>query len=107
MSAFLLTITEQYIAEKKFSKEAETIRVQEYYLLCSLKEAEVLLQSGSLAEKGSFSYQDGVVLFQKRETAANFAEITFILTLNNGIETQGTGIYDRSKGEMVKWAEKN
>lgn len=107
MSAFLLVITEQYLAEKKFVKETETIRMQEYYLLCSLKEAEALLKLEQLPQGGFFSYQNGDVTFQKQAISVNTDQITFSLKLKSGVETLGIGQYDKEKREMVKWIEKN
>lgn len=104
---FLLISTEQYVAEKRFAKETEVIRLQEYYLLSSMKEAESLLRLESLPGTGAFNYQNGVVTYQKQMLSANIEQITFILKLKSGEEVTGIGKYDKVKGEMVNWVEKN
>jgi hypothetical protein len=107
MSFFLLILTEQYITEKKFVKETETIRLQEYYMLCSVKQAEALLREEHLPEAGGMSYLRGEVAFQKQGLSANMDQVTFTLTMDSGEKAVGIGQYDKEKGAMVKWLEKN
>lgn len=107
MSFFLLILTEQYVTEKKFVKETETIRLQEYYMLCSVKQAEALLREEQLSDAGRMSYVKGAVAFQKQSLSANMDQVTFILTMDSGEEALGIGQYDKETGAMVKWLEKN
>lgn len=81
--------------------------MQEYYLLCSLKDAETLLKMEQLPVAGVFKYGNGVVAFQKKALSMNIDQITFSLTLKSGIETLSIGQYDKEKREMIKWIEKN
>ncbi|MBT2677526.1 hypothetical protein J7E38_00860 [Bacillus sp. ISL-35] len=107
MSFFFLILTEQYIAEKKFAKETETIRLQEYYMLSSMKEAELLLREGNLPASGILYYKFGKVGFQSRSISAFVDEVTFTLELDSGEKGVGFGQYDKEKGRMIKWKEKN
>ncbi|WP_257391903.1 competence type IV pilus minor pilin ComGG [Mesobacillus jeotgali] len=107
MTLFLLILTEQYIAEKRFTKETETIRRQEYYLLCSGKEAELLLREGILPANGIMNYKFGKVWFQTQSLTSNIDEVTFNLELDSGEKIIGFGQYDKKKGLMIKWKEKN
>jgi hypothetical protein len=107
MSFFLLILTEQHIAEKKFAKETNTIRLQEYYMLCSIKEAEHLLREGNLPASGLLYYKFGKVGFLTQSLSANVDEVTFTLELDSGEKGVGFGQYDKEKGMMIKWREKN
>ncbi len=107
MSFFLLIGTEQYIAEKKFAKETETIRLQEYYMLCSMKQAELLLKEDNLPTNGILDYHFGTVGFQKQSLSTTVDEVTFTLELDSGEKGIGFGQYDKEKGMMIKWKEKN
>ncbi len=107
MSSLLLILTEQYLAEKRFIKETETIRLQEYYMLSSVKQVELLLKEGNMPETGILNYKYGEVAFQKQTFPLNIEEVTFRLQLNSGEKALGIGQYDKEKGLMVKWTEKN
>lgn len=107
MSLFLLTITEQYLAEKRFVKETEIIRIQEYYMYCSLLKVETILQEGGLPVGGIFQYDKGKVTYQVQKMTNNLEKVSFSLIINNGEEAIGIGYYDNQKGRMVKWIEKN
>ncbi|CAM3994338.1 competence type IV pilus minor pilin ComGG [Mesobacillus thioparans] len=107
MSFFLLVLTQHYIAEKKVAKETETIRLQEYYMLCSVKKAEFLSREGNLPASGIMAYKYGKVGFQTRPLSANVEEVTFSLELDSGEKAIGFSQYDKEKGKMIKWKEKN
>ncbi|WP_142999659.1 competence type IV pilus minor pilin ComGG [Mesobacillus subterraneus] len=106
MSVFLLILTEQYIGEKRFARETNTIRVQEYYLLCGVKQAESLLREDTLPLAGTFTYTDGTISYQKKSISATLDEVTFTLNLDSGEKTIGMARYDKEKRAMVKWVEK-
>ncbi|HAQ06117.1 MAG TPA: hypothetical protein DCR24_00720 [Bacillus bacterium] len=107
ISMFLLIIAEHYIAEKRFAKETEAIRLQEYYFMSSVKKAESFLKMDSLPTARTIDYQYGVVTFQKQALSANIEQITFLLKLKSGEEAIGIGKYDKVKGKMVNWVERN
>jgi hypothetical protein len=107
MSFFLLILTENYLAGKRFAKETETIRLQEYYMLCSVKRAEAMLREGDLPATGTLNYVLGDVSFQKQALSGSVDEVTFNLQLDSGEKVVGIGQYDRETGAMIKWKEKN
>ena len=107
MSLFLLTVTEQYVAEKRFAKETEVIRLQEYYMLCSVKQAESMMITEGLPETGTIDFKKGTVTFKKISISANLEEIIFTLKLNSGESAVGIGRYDKKLARMVKWIERN
>lgn len=107
MSFFLLILTENYLAGKRFAKETETIRLQEYYMLCSVKQAEAMLRVGKLPEAGILNYRLGDVAFQKQAVSGSVEEVTFNLKLDSGEKALGIGQYDKESGAMLRWREKN
>jgi ABC-type siderophore export system fused ATPase/permease subunit len=107
MSMFLVIVTEQYVAEKRFVKETETIRLQEYYMLCSVKKAESLMKEEEMPTEGVMNYRNGSVSYERRALSANMEQVTFNLKLKSGEISFGIGQYDKGKMEMVKWIEKN
>jgi hypothetical protein len=107
MSLFLLTVTEQYVAEKRFAKETKAIRLQEYYMLCSIKQAESMMMADRLPATGTIDFKNGTVTFNRTSLSENMEEITFTLKLKSGEKAIGTGRYDKQLGRMVKWIERN
>ncbi|MBT2693438.1 competence type IV pilus minor pilin ComGG [Bacillus sp. ISL-55] len=107
ISFYLLILTENYLAGKRFAKETETIRLQEYYMLCSVKQAEKMLHDGYLPTSGIMDYELGNVAFQKQSLSVSVEEVTFNLKLDSGEKTLGIGQYDKVTGAMVRWREKN
>ena len=106
MSFSLLILTENYVAGKKFAKETETIRLQEYYLLCSVKQTESMRGEGTLPASGLLTYRSGAVSFQTRDVSGNVEEVFFTLNLTSGEKTLGIAQYDKDTGTMVRWMEK-
>jgi len=106
MSFSLLILTENYVAGKKFAKETETIRLQEYYLLCSVKQTESMRSEGSLPASGILKYRSGDVSFQTRDVSGSVEEVLFTLNLTSGEKTLGIAQYDKDTGAMVRWREK-
>jgi hypothetical protein len=107
ISLFLLILTENYLAGKKFAKETETIRLQEYYMLCSVKQAEAMLREGNLPDSGLLKYRLGEVAFKKQALSTSVEEVTFNLRLDSGENALGIGQYDKDAGAMLRWREKN
>lgn len=107
MSVFLVIMTQQYLAELKFKKETEAIRLQEYYMLSSLKLAEQRMLENSLTTNDSIEFDKGKVEFSRVALSDLLEDITFTLSLDNGREITGTGTYDKEQGRMVKWRERN
>ena len=106
MSFSLLIVTENYVAGKKFAKETETIRLQEYYLLCSVKQTEAMRSEGALPSSGILKFRSGDVFFQKQDVSASVEEVVFNLELESGEKALGIGQYDKVTGAMVRWREK-
>lgn len=107
ISFYLLILTENYLAGKRFAKETETIRLQEYYMLCSVKQAEAMLRDGLFPDSGIVNYEFGNVTFQKQALSGSVEEVTFNLKLDSGEKALGIGQYDKVTGAMVRWREKN
>lgn len=107
ISFYLLILTENYLAGKRFAKETETIRLQEYYLISSVKQAEAMLRDGLLPASGIMNYEFGNVAFQKQALSGSVEEVTFNLKLDSGEKAIGIGQYDKVTGAMVRWREKN
>lgn len=106
MSLLLLISSQQYVAEKRFLKETETIRLQEYYLLCSLMDTESLIRNGDFSGGTTLQYLKGAVTCQRQEISAEKDQITFRLLLNSGERREATAVYDKVEARMVKWTEK-
>lgn len=107
MSFFLVILSEHYIAEKKFLKETETIRLQEYYMLCSVKDVEMLLREEIAPTNGINYYKHGNVSYQTQTLSTSLDEVTFNLRLYSGEKVVGIGQYDKEMDAMIKWREKN
>jgi hypothetical protein len=107
MSVFLLIVTQQYLSELKFKKETEAIRLQEYYMLSSMKLAEQRMLNDSLEIEGTIEFGQGKVDFLKTSVTDTLENITFTLTLDSGGKFIGNGTYDKEEGRMVKWKERN
>jgi hypothetical protein len=107
MSLFLLIVTEQFIAEKRFVKDTEVIRLQEYYMLCAIKQAESMLMADKLPIAGRMEFKQGTVTLNKTSLQENLDEVTFTLILDTGERSIGIGTYDNELSRMVKWIERN
>ncbi|NKE05071.1 hypothetical protein GWK17_06225 [Bacillus selenatarsenatis] len=106
MSFSLLILTENYVAGKKFAKETEAIRLQEYYMLCSVKQTENMRSEGSLPALGTLEYKLGDVSFQKQDVSSSVEEVIFNLKLEGGEKALGIAQYDKNTGAMIRWREK-
>ncbi|MEW8986998.1 MAG: competence type IV pilus minor pilin ComGG [Bacillus sp. (in: firmicutes)] len=105
-STFLLIYTEQYLAEKRMLKEAETVLKTEYYFLYCARKLEVKLQTEEpIMSGGEFLLQDGFVNYVKEDTGATL-KMTFNLTLSTGEKAIGIAYYNKNTKKMVKWVEK-
>jgi hypothetical protein len=107
MAVFLLMMTQQYIGEKRFKKETEAIRLQEYYMISSMKLAEQKLRESNLEASETYKFNHGNVDISKAAVSDLLEDITFTLTLDSGHKFIGIGTYDKEKGRMVKWKERN
>ncbi|WP_210365912.1 competence type IV pilus minor pilin ComGG [Bacillus sp. REN3] len=106
MTLLLMMAAQQYVAEARFLKETETIRLQEYYLFCSLQAAESLVQKTDWQGEGSFRFMRGIVKYQTYPLSADREKIIFYMSLDNGEKREAACEYDKVKGQMVKWTEK-
>ncbi|WNF21692.1 competence type IV pilus minor pilin ComGG [Mesobacillus jeotgali] len=102
----MLILTENYVAGKKFAKEIETIQLQEYYMLCAVKQTENMRSDGSLPATGILKYKLGEVSFQKRDISGSEEEVIFNLKLEGGEKALGIGQYDKNTLAMIRWREK-
>ncbi|WLR57629.1 competence type IV pilus minor pilin ComGG [Mesobacillus subterraneus] len=107
ISFYLLILTENYLAGKRFANETETIRLQEYYMMCSVKQAATMLKEGNLPASGILTYELGNVAYQRQPLSVSLDEVTFNLNLDSGEKALGIGQYDKVTGAMVRWREKN
>lgn len=100
---------EQFLAEKKLNKESETIFKQEYYFLSSVKhvENEILSIEDSDLLFGSLSFSHGEVEYRTEKLTQELLKVTFDLKMENLPVVIGIGYYDKEKGKMIKWIEKN
>jgi hypothetical protein len=106
-STFLVIYTEQYINEKKISRESETILIQEYYFLHSIRMFEKQLQnSENISNSGRLLLQEGQVDFTKEDLGSSF-KITLTITLNTGVKAFGYALYDKNAKKMINWIETN
>lgn len=104
---FFLIGLDQYVAEKRFYKETETILVGEYYMLAAVKETENLLMNGQLPTSGRFIYTNGEITYQRKVLSAVLDEVTFTLKFSSMEQWSALAHYDKVQKKWVKWVEKN
>ncbi|RBP89415.1 competence protein ComGG [Cytobacillus firmus] len=106
---FLLTIQlDHFISEKRIVNQAETVMMQEYYLLCSLKKTEKMLSENiDPDESGIFSFKNGSVSYEVSPVATSLIQITFKTKIGSDKEIFGYAYYDTDLQKMIKWIEKN
>jgi competence protein ComGG len=106
---FLLTIQlDQFISEKRIVNQAETVIMQEYYLLCSFKKTEKMLSENIAPDKsGIFSFKNGSVSYEISPVATSLIQITFKTKIGSDKEISGYAYYDTDLQKMIKWIEKN
>lgn len=104
ISTFLVINIEQFLSEKRFHNETETILKQEFYYLSSVKKLENQLQEDANIGQGGFSYQDGRVEYTKEDLGTTI-KFTLVVTLSSGVQVQGYSYYDKNLRKMVKWEE--
>ncbi|WP_264738536.1 competence type IV pilus minor pilin ComGG [Cytobacillus firmus] len=106
---FLLTIQlDQFISEKRIVNQAETVMMQEYYLLCSFKKTEKMLRENINPEKsGIYSFKNGSVSYEISQVATSLIQITFKTKIGSDKEIFGYAYYDTDLQKMIKWIEKN
>ncbi|UII54831.1 hypothetical protein LS684_14345 [Cytobacillus spongiae] len=106
VSFFLLIVTEQYVTEKKILAENKQLLKQEYYMLCSVREMEKILQNGAASSSGELHFHDGVVQYEQVAITSALTQVTFKLYLEANMEILGFGYYDQDLKKMIKWVEK-
>jgi ComG operon protein 7 len=106
---FLLTIQlDQFISEKRIVNQAETVLMQEYYLLCSFKKTEKkLMENITPEESGVYLFKEGKVSYEISPVAASLIQITFKTKIGSDKEISGYAYYDTDLQKMIKWIEKN
>ncbi|WP_162200624.1 competence type IV pilus minor pilin ComGG [Mesobacillus campisalis] len=95
------------MSERRLYKESEKILAAEYYLLSSVKEAELQMREGKLLASGRFTYSKGAVDYQRRALSPAIEEITLTLKLHTTERWTGIAHYDKTQQKMVRWIEKN
>ncbi|MGG1831866.1 competence type IV pilus minor pilin ComGG [Cytobacillus firmus] len=106
---FLLTIQlDQFISEKRIVNQAETVMMQEYYLLSSFKKTEKMLsENADPKESGVYSFKKGSVSYEISSVATSLIQITFKTKIGSDKEISGYAYYDTDLQKMIKWIEKN
>ncbi|MBG9448675.1 hypothetical protein ABE67_04955 [Cytobacillus firmus] len=106
---FLLTIQlDQFISEKRIVNQAETVLMQEYYLLSSFKKTEKRLsENAEPEESGVYSFKKGSVSYEISPVATSLIQITFKTKIGSDKEISGYAYYDTDLQKMIKWIEKN
>lgn len=106
-STFLVVQLEQYLAEKRLLLETTRILKQDYYLMKSVKEVEVILSTDSeYASESDFTFSSGVVHYQISSLSDSMLKIDFTLTDKENIKIVGYSLYDKNLKKMIKWIEK-
>ncbi|PLR99922.1 competence type IV pilus minor pilin ComGG [Bacillus sp. T33-2] len=108
--SFTLVINlQQYVTEKRFNKETETILKQEYYMMGAVRQVERLLKDGTLqgSSGGTIQYRTGEVIYEIKPLTASTDQITFRLKLDTNEESIGFANYDKEMKKMTKWVERN
>ncbi|RDU35130.1 hypothetical protein DRW41_19460 [Neobacillus piezotolerans] len=106
ISVTLAAASELLLIESRMAKETESIMLQEYYMVSSLKKIEKSMQEGVLAG-GSHSYRRGVAAYSVSPATPGVLKITISVRVDGGIPVEGYGYYDSTLKRMVKWMEKN
>ncbi|WP_409270641.1 competence type IV pilus minor pilin ComGG [Neobacillus sp. SCS-31] len=108
ISVTLTAASELLLIETRMAKEIETIQIQEYYMISSLKKIEKSFQEGSgTATGGSFAYRRGLVAYTVSTASPGTLKITISVKVDGAIPVEGYGYYDIPLKKMVKWMEKN
>jgi hypothetical protein len=107
ISTFVVIYTQQYLNEKKFAHETETILKQEYYFLVAVRKLETQLQNDEpILNKGQYIMQKGRMDFTKEDLGTTL-KFNFSLTLSTGEKAIGIAYYNKIQRKMIKWVEKN
>ncbi|MCM3586354.1 ComGG family competence protein [Mesobacillus maritimus] len=106
-SFLLLIMMEQYLMEKRFYQETETILLGEYYLQVAIIEIEDLYNKGDFPQSGQIAFSSGKVNFVRRDLSQVLMEVTLSLTLDTNEQWTAIAHYDKEKQKIVKWYEKN
>lgn len=106
-SLLLLMMMEQYLMEKRFYQETETILLGEYYLQVAIIEIEDLYKKGDFPQSGQIAFSSGKVNFARRDLSQVLLEVTLSLTLDTNEQWTAIAHYDKEKQKIVKWYEKN
>lgn len=106
-SLYIVIQTEQFLSEKRFQKETETILKQEYYMLCTFQKLEQGLQGGTIEPEGVFKYEEGESRYQMEPLTKEITQVTVKQYLYSGEEAIAFCFYDMKRQKMIKWVEKN
>lgn len=106
ISVSLAASSELLLIENKMSKETETIMLQEYYMVSTLKKIEKSMREGTVAG-GSLVYRRGLAAYSVSSASPGLLKITISVNVDGGVPVEGYGFYDITLKKMVKWVEKN
>ncbi|MFO1443487.1 hypothetical protein KDN24_09735 [Bacillus sp. Bva_UNVM-123] len=108
-SVLLTVYIEQFLAEKRLYREAETVFKQEYYFLCSVIHVENEMQQldENALPTGNLIFTDGEVEYGVEKLTDNQFKVSFNLRMEDLPIVLGFGYYDKEVGKMIKWIEKN
>jgi ComG operon protein 7 len=109
MCILLGASSELLLVEQKMAREAESMYLQEYYLLSSLKKVERSLQDGNgTPVSGNHYYSEGAVQYQTVTESGGGLKVTFRVWVHHNTDFfEGYGFYNPNQKKMVKWMEKN
>ncbi|MCM3114814.1 ComGG family competence protein [Neobacillus sp. MER 74] len=104
---FLSSRIEVFLSERKIAHETNTIMLEEYYFLSSVKKIESIYQkTGILPAKGTLPYVKGNIDYQTETPIGYIQKVNFTLHLNtDGITVNGRGYFDTRTKRLSKWLE--
>ena len=106
---FLSSRIEVLLSERKIAHETNSIMLEEYYFLSSVKKVEATYQkTGTLPAKGTITFEKGTIDYQTETPIGYIQKVNFTLHLNtDGITNYGRGYFDSRTKRLSKWLELN
>src|SRR4051794_11253876 len=86
---------EQFVSARKMALETNTILLEEYYILSSVKKVEgIFQQSGTIAVKGTITFAKGTMDYQAETPIGYTQKVNFTLRLFTGdVTVNGKGYF--------------
>ncbi|MBV7507466.1 hypothetical protein KW850_19685 [Bacillus sp. sid0103] len=107
---FLLFLSERIevlLSERKIAHETNTIQLEEYYFLSSVKKVEGMYQkSGTLPVKGTITFVMGTMDFQTEAPIGYVQKVNFTFHFpKDNVTANGRGYFDTRTKRLTKWLE--